>query len=406
MSISKKQVIRLLCIVPTYWPAIQYGGVPVSVYGLNTALAKNKIDVTVYTTNKGLEGKVQDNQEIDIAGCRVTYFKASSFSRIVGDTGWQFSIEMTKAIKRTIENFDLVHINGIWSYPAAVAAYFCRKYNKPYIISPHGMLFAYALSRKAWKKWPYYTALTKRDIRNASALHFLTDSEKNKVHPSISIGIRSFIVPVGVETSEFDQLSSENSLKERYPQLKDKKIILFFGRINWKKGLDILVTAFAKLKKNREDVHLLIAGPDEGGYSRKVKEWIEDNGISEFTTFTGTLIGKEKVEALRNSDIFVLPSYSEALSTSMLEAMYCGLPVIVSDQSYFPEIMQYGAGKVVPCDSNLFTQSMEQLIDDEEQRIRMGKNGQRVVSEKFTWDNIAEEMIINYQRIIEESKLI
>lgn len=396
--------MKLLCVTPLYWPAVQLGGLAVSVNSLNKALAKKGVNVTVYTSNTGLNGNIPVNQEITIDRITVTYFRASNLFDFVGDTGWQFSGEMTKVMKRTIENFDLVHINGIWSYPAVIAAYFCRKYDKPYVISPHGMLFAYTLARKAWKKWPYYTALTKRDIQNASALHFLTDCEKSKVHPSIAIGNRSFIVPVGVDSSEFHHLSSEDSLRERYPRLNDKKIILFFGRVNWKKGLDILVTAFNKLVKRRKDVHLLIAGPDEGGYSKKVKEWIKDKGICEHVTFTGMLMGKEKAEAFRKSDIFVLPSYSEALSTSILEAMYCGLPVIVSDQSYFPEIVQYNAGKVIPCDHYFLAKAMEELIDDKEQRKRMGENGRRLVIEKFTWDNIAEEMIENYQLIIEEHR--
>ncbi len=392
--------MKLLSVTPLYWPAAHLGGLAVSVSSLNRALAKKGINVTVYTSNTGLNGEIPVNQEMDVDGTRVTYFRSSKLFNFVGDTGWQFSLEMTKAIKETIKKFDLVHINGLWSYPAAVTAYYCRKYKKPYIISPHGMLFAYTLARKGWKKWPYYTTLTKRDIQHAAALHFHIDSEKSKVHPSIAIETRSFTVPVGVETSEFDDLSSEDSLRERYPQLKDKKIILFFGRISWKKGLDILVPSFSRLIKNRRDVHLLIAGPDEGGYSKKVRKWIEDNGISEHATFTGALMGKERAEALKKSDIFVLPSYSEALSTSILEAMYCGLPVIVSDQSHFPEIMQYNAGNVVPCDSNLFAQAMEQLIDDDGLRAKMGENGRRLVIEKFTWDKIAEEMIINYQQII------
>jgi glycosyltransferase involved in cell wall biosynthesis len=394
--------MKLLCVTPLYWPAVQHGGLAVSVNSLNKALAKKGVNVTVYASNKGLNGDIPADKEIDIDGINVTYFRSSSLFDFVGDTGWQFSGEMTKVIKRTIKNFDLVHINGIWSYPAAVTAYYCRKYDKPYIISPHGMLFAYTLARKAWKKWPYYAAITKRDIQNAAALHFLTDCEKSRVHPFIDIETRSFIVPVGIDPSEFDHLSSVDSLRKRYPQLKDKKIILFFGRLSWKKGLDILVAAFSKLIKNRNDVHLLIAGPDEGGYGKKVKKWIGDNGISEHVTFTGTLIGKEKVEAFNNSDIFVLPSYSEALSTSILEAMYCGLPVIVSDQGHFPEIINYNAGIVVPCDSNLFAQAMEQLIDNEGLRAKMGENGQRIVNDKFKWDKIADEMIINYQRTIEE----
>ena len=267
------------------------------------------------------------------------------------------------------------------------------------------MLFTYSLSRKAWKKWPYYTAIAKRDLQNAAAIHFLTEYERDKIHPYLNLTNNSFIVPNGVESEEFDYLLPEDRLRDRYPKMKDKKIILFLGRLNWKKGLDILVDAFSKLIENKKDLHLLIAGPDEGGYIRKVEKWIEDKGIDEHVTLTGMLNGKYKTEAFVESDMFILPSYSEGLSISILEAMYYGLPVIVSDQSHFPEILKYNAGKVVPCEATAVSQAMEQLIDDDELRSNLGENGKKLVKEKFALDKISGEMINNYTKIIEEHRI-
>ncbi len=396
--------MRLLCVTPSYWPAIQYGGPVVSVHGLNRVLAKKGVDVTVYTTNAGLGGKVPVNQEVQIDKVRVTYFGFTSFFEFMGSTGWQFSMEMTDAIRRTLKTFDIIHINGLWNYPVAVTAHYCRKYEKPYILSLQGMFYPYTLAKKAWKKWPYYKLITKRDIQNAAAIHCLTEYEKSKSHSIMDISNRLFVIPNGVDLSGFDDLSTGDNLRDRFPMLKNKKVILFLGRINWIKGLDILSQSFGKIARERDDLHMLIVGPDEGGYKKKVIKWLENEGISKHVTFTGMLKGKEKLEAFKGSDIFVLPSYSEGFSMSTLEAMYCRLPVIISDQCHFPEIAQYDAGKVISCDFNQLAQAMEQLIDNEELRKKMGENGRKLIESKFSWDKVAVQMIEAYEDIIKTWK--
>ncbi|MEW6602152.1 MAG: glycosyltransferase [Nitrospirota bacterium] len=392
--------MKLLCIVPSYWPAFQYGGPVTSVHGLNRALVKKGVDLKVYTTNAGLDKTLPVNREVDLEGVKVTYFEFSRYFEFLGDTGWQFSPRMTEALNKNLAASDIIHINGLWNYPIAAAAHFCRKYNKPYIITPHGMLFAYTLSKNSWKKRPYYTFVTKRDMRNAGAIHFYTDHERRSINQDIVSGTRSFVVPVGVESSEFDDMSSVDALRDRYPQLRNKTVILFLGRINWKKGLDILVRAFSRILKIKRDVHLLLVGPDENEYEKQVRTWLEEENIIEHATFAGTLRGKEKAEAFAGSDIFVLPSYSEGFSMSVLEAMYCRLPVIISDQCNFPEVAQYGAGTVITCDHNRLCSALEQLIDDDNLRKKMGENGRKLIEDKYLWDKIAEQMIDAYENVI------
>ena len=89
---------------------------------------------------------------------------------------------------------------------------------------------------------------------------------------------------------------------------------------------------------------------------------------------------------------------------SVLEAMYCRLPVIISDQCCFPEVAQYEAGKVIPCDPNQLVKAMEQLINDEALRRRMGGNGRRLIEDKYLWDKIADEMIKAYEDAITTCK--
>jgi len=429
--------MNLLCISPGYWPAFQLGGPIVSVHALNKALVKRGINVTVYATIVGLEGRVPVNQEINIDGIKVIYFGFKKFFEFIGTTGWQFSPEMTSALKRALKTFDLIHINAIWNYPSLAAAYLCKKYRKPYILTPRGTLYPYTIRKKIWKKWPYYTLIMDRYVKSASAIHYTTDDEKEQCHATLGLKNQAIVIPNGIDLSEFENLPPKETLGERYPILKDKKVILFLGRINWKKGLDILVEAYAKLAGERPDIHLLIAGNDEEGYGEKVKRWIRDHGMNYEdygvrgnpdevvkdtlhragglgvkdikdvkVTFTGMLTGKDKLEVLAGSDIFVLPSYSENFGMAVLEAMACGLPVIISNQvGIHKEITEANAGVVINTKIVQIAEAIANLLDNPHICKEMSENGRQLVEEQFTWDKVADGMIEAYGEIVNEWRI-
>ena len=393
--------MKLLCVTPSYFPAFQYGGPIGSVHGLNKGLVKRGTDVTVYSTNVGLYGKVPVNQEIDVDGVKVIYFGFVNLFEFVGRSGWQLSRQMTNALRRNLKQFDVIHLHAIWNYPTAVAAYYCRRYKKPYIIAPRGSLYPYAIGKNAWKKWIYYTLIAKRDIQGASAIHFTTEDELERCHSFLGLRNEAIIVPNGIDIFEFENLPGRNCLSARYPLLNNKKVILFLGRIHWKKGLDLLAKAYGKLTRERGDVHLLIVGPDEGQNEKKVREWLKAEGVLERVTFTGMLTGKEKLETYAGCTLFVLPSYSENFGMAVIEAMTCGLPVVISDQvGIHREVAKDSAGLVVNCDSEQLAQAMIKLLDDTDLSQRMGKNGRRLVNERFTLDKIATKMIEAYERVI------
>ena len=258
--------MKILCVIPSYWPAFAHGGPIFSVHNLNRALAKKGVDLVVYTTNAGLGDKVPLNQEINLGGVKVTYFSFTKLFEFLGTIGWQFSRPIAKTLKNNLPAFDLVYIVNIWSYPAATAAYYSRLYGTPYIVVPSGMLYPDTFSKKAWKKMLYYCFLVKRDLLNASVIHYTAQDEAEKTHAFLGLKNRSVVVPNGIDLSEFSNLPDRERLKIRYPYLKGKKVILFLGRIHWIKGLDILVKAFARLAQDRDDLHLFIAGDGDQNY--------------------------------------------------------------------------------------------------------------------------------------------
>lgn len=392
--------MKLLCVIPNYWPAFQYGGTVAAMHCLNRALAKKGIQISVYTTDLGLEGKVAVNQEQNLEGVKVTYFSFTKFFQFMGTAGWQFSRQMTRALKNNLQGFDAVFIVDIWNYPALAAAHYSRIYKKPYILIPSGMLYPYAFSKKIWKKWPYYYLVVKRDLKHAALMQYTTEDEEKKTHPFLALKNKAVVIPNGIDLSEFSNLPGREILRASYPYLKDKKIILFVGRLRWIKGLDILVKAYVSLAKERADVHLLIAGNDVDGFGKEVRRWVKQAGMDHRVTFTGILNNREKLAAYAGSDIFVLPSYSENFGMAAIEAMACGLPAIISNKvGIYKEVEQNKAGVVIDTNAPDLYRAIKILLENRDLREEIKVNAGKLVRENYDIDKVAGKMIRIYEEL-------
>jgi len=396
--------MKLLCVIPSYYPASRYGGPIASLRALNNALVEKGIDVTVYTTNVGLDQKVLPNHETNFEGVKVTYFTFTKFFEFMGTTGWQFSWPMTKTLKKKLKAFDLIYIVSVWNYPTVATAHYCKHYRKPYIISPQGALYPYTARKKFWKKVPYYHIAVKRALQGATAVHYLTRDEAEKCHRLLCLKNRAIVIPNGIDISEFNNLPEREKLRKRYPYLQDKKVILFLGRIHWIKGLDILSKAYGRLARKRNDVHLLIAGVDEDGCEKKLREWLKHEGVFDQVTFAGMVEGREKLEVFTGSDLFALPSYSEGFSMAILEAMICGLPVIITNHCNFLDVERAKAGFIIqPRDEDLY-QAFARILDNKKEAFQMGLRGKKLVKGCYNIDNIADAVICKFQEILRNEK--
>jgi glycosyltransferase involved in cell wall biosynthesis len=411
--------MKVLCISPSYWPAFQYGGTVFAAHYLNKALIKNGVEVAVYAAHVGVT-EYPANRPVMVDGVPVTFFDIVKLFEFMNPTGWQYSPKMSRAFKENLRGFDIVHIHALWNYPAAAAAHYCRKYGVPYIITLHGLLYPYTYQKRQWKKMPYYYLIARRDLKRASLLHFTTEDERAKCLPLWALSNPSCVVYNAIDTAEFSSLPPREALSRRYPQCKNKTVVLFLGRIHWKKGIDFLVEAFAALWAKRKDIHLVLAGNSEAGYGDKMKQLIRDRGLAYVdisgagattgpvaqepqVTFTGMVMGAQKAELFAGSDMFVLPSHSENFGMSVAEAMACGLPVIVSDQvAVCAEVLAAGAGIAVKPAAVSVEQGLSELLDDKEKRSRMGENGKRLVAEKFSLEKVGRGMLGAYNQVLAE----
>lgn len=186
--------MKILHVVSSYYPAFKMGGPIESVHSLNKSLTQKDVDITVYTTDAGIEKKTELNKEVLIDGVKVFYF------HYYGYIHFTFSPALFLAIKKNIKNFDLIHITGVWNFPCIVAAFLARFYKKPYIISPRGSLMEEPLTKKSPLKKKFFLQIfVKRDLKNASAIHFTTEAEKEEFLRLDLPFKKLIVIPNGIE---------------------------------------------------------------------------------------------------------------------------------------------------------------------------------------------------------------
>jgi glycosyltransferase involved in cell wall biosynthesis len=313
-----------------------------------------------------------------------------------------FSLKFTDKIKQ--EEADLIHIVMPFDF-YSIATYFSKK---PYLVSLHGtfMKEAYKMMKlKKIKKDFYMNIIGKKILEKAKLIHILTQEEKEhflEFYPEFEYKIR--VIPNGLDLSQFEANLNKSDLIKKYPHLEGKKIILFLSRINWIKGLDILIPAFAKLHNEDKNYHLLIVGKDDGdGYEKRVRQWVNEYGLTDAVTFTGLLIGKDKLMAFYGSDLFVLPSYSEGLPTAVIEAMACGVPIVVSDKvGISKEIMQYNAGTIVKTNVEDVYNGIRNVFQNLDKAKDMALNAKKMAYDLYDINKVADEMIKMYEEAIDK----
>ncbi len=392
--------MRVLHIVSSYVPAFKMGGPIESVHSLNKSLTQKKVDITVYTTNAGIEKQIEFNKEIPMDGVKVFYFP------YYGYVHFTFSPALCWAIRKNIKNFDLIHITGVWNFPCIVAAFWARFYKKPYIISPRGSLMKEPLIKKSpLKKRIFLKFFVKRDLGNASALHFTVEKEKEEY---IKAGLpmkNAIVIPNGIDLGASDVLNTSDVQKLNFRQKfnipSDAKIVLFLSRLNWKKGLDTLIPAFAEVVKKEPKAVLVLAGPDENDYAKNLKSQISNLKINDKVLFTGMLIGEDKIAAYRESDVFVLPSYSENFGMVVIEAMFYELPVVITKGvGISGEVEKAGAGIVVDKDVIQLTSAILKILNNPALAKKIGEAGKKLVEKEFSSEKVAERWVGEYNNLI------
>jgi glycosyltransferase involved in cell wall biosynthesis len=302
-----------------------------------------------------------------------------------------FSKELKKLLKKSY--FDIYHGNGIWEYPIHMMVQQAIKNKKPYIISPHGMLEPWALSHKNIKKKTALTLYQYNDLKRANCIHALSQTELKNIRKL------KLYNPIAVISNGINTLKLKPNL---YNKNTDKKNILFLSRIHKIKGLDNLINAWNIIPSDlRKNWNLRIIGTGEMNYLKTIQRLIDSLNLGKEIKLVGSKFDQEKIFEFQNSELFVLPSYSEGFPIAVLEALACGLPVITTKGTPWEELITYNAGWWIDIGIEpLATALTEAMSLNDEERITMGLNGRKLVEEKYSIDSVAQKIVQLYEWIL------
>ena len=319
-------------------------------------------------------------------------------------------------------NPEVLHTHGIWTYLSIGVPRWARRNQKPYVVSPHGMLDAWALDNSKLKKKVAAALYERRHLRGAACLHALCASEADSIR---AFGLKNPIatIPNGIEIPEGRDLKSRYSAK--------KKIMLFLGRLHPKKGLENALRAWASARAvassngDPSNWQFVIAGWDQGDHEVKLKQLCEELELSfadvpakQFLSleassvqlsgfsvvFVGPLFGELKSQLLERANVFILPSFSEGLPMSILEAWAYELPVVMTDYCNLPEGFDAEAAIHIDTEVESMSAGMTKMIGCSDAELKgLGVNGLNLVKDKFTWPTIAAQMGELYQWVRKRS---
>jgi glycosyltransferase involved in cell wall biosynthesis len=388
--------MRILNVTETYAPFLEFGGPPVKVRALSEDLARRGHQVTVLTADWGLEKHLQAQEEKIIA-------ERSPFGWRRNENGVQAiylptwmryrTVSWNPAVKRycraRLQNFDVVHIFGLYDLLGpAVAAASCKR-GLPYVLEPIGMFVP--IVRNLWLKRMYHAIWGKQLLEGASSVIATSEQEAGELVAGGLSRTKVVLRRNGVEAPA--SWPKRGTFRRAYSISEDVKLVLFLGRLSIKKSPDLLLRAFAELSARSTGIPmtLVFAGPDEGGITEKLGEQAAQLGVRTRVQFAGPVFGEFKWAAYRDADVFVLPSRNENFGNTAAEAVAAGTPVIVTEQCGIAPLLAEKAGLVVRHDAAALLEALERILSDSELRGRLAAGCAEVTS-RLGWEEPVREM--------------
>lgn len=389
---STKKQLRILQVVPYFYPAWAYGGIPRVVYELSREMVRKGHDVTVYTTdafdeNLRYEGSGQSRV---VDGIKIHYFRNLS-NALAYNYQLFLPLGMRQVVKKTIGEFDIIHLHGHRHILNNIVHHYAKKFKKKYILSGHGTIPR--IERRVGIKVIFDMFFGNRILNDAE--HFIAVSEHEIGH-YMKMGVERRKVSViynGIDIDAYRVLPEKGSFRKKYG-LTGKKIILFLGKITPRKGIDFLVRSFSELKM--KDAVLVVAGNDMG-YKKQVKVIIKERAIGDRVIFTGLLAGEEKLAAYQDADVLTYPAIYEIFGLVPFEAMMCGTPVIVTDDCGCGEIIRREkVGFVVKYgDVYGLSDKIKEVLTDKNPAWESVEKGKEFIRNKLSWEKVG----IQYENI-------
>lgn len=322
-------------------------------------------------------------KKIHMSGIECSSYRRSAIFHRLG-----ISYEMKEYLFRDSDAPDLYHNHSLWMMPNVYACLAAKKLKKPLVVSPRGTLSSWAFGSGSWVKklfWPFVQrpALDWTVCFHATAVSEYDDIRRHGFRQPVAV------IPNGIHIPD-NYTKKENSFRT----------LLFLGRIHPIKGLDILLPAWRVVQKKYSDWQLRIIGTDNQGYLKKIKRLAQDLDL-ERVEFSGPLYGKNKWQAYRDAEIFILPSYSENFGVSVAEALATGIPAIVTTGAPWGGLPDNNCGWWIEARVDALVAVLEQALSlSGESLAEMGARGRSWMCRDFSWNTIGQKMAATYTWIL------
>ena len=373
--------MKLLVVIPSFYPAVKYGGPIFS--SLNTCLELNEfkdIELSVSTSNANYNSKldVETNKWIETKGLRVKYYDET----ITGI----FSLAMIVGLWDDIEKADVIHIQGVFNLSSVVSLFFSYIKGKKIVFSPRGALGDWCLEERKYIKRIWLLFFLK-PFKNRIVWHATSYQEELEIKKVLKAkNIK--VIPNGINLNEYAKSPTKD--KEFYQKyigsLFSNQVFISMGRLHKKKGFDILIKAFEILSTSYPESCLLIAGEDDGDL-KNLELLTKSLNLEKRVKFIGQIDGSDKLNFLANADIFMLASHNENFGNVYLESLASGTPIIATKNTPWEDVAKFNCGYHVNNNPQDIADAAIKLLKEDETTI--SKNS-RIFSENFTWKKVAQ----------------
>ena len=382
--------VKILHVIPS--TAAARGGPSAVVRTMALCEAERGMEVHIATTDDDGPGRMDVRTDGPVTDGKLTYWYFPRQTHF-----YTVSFPLTLWLWKHSVQYDVIHIHALFSYPSVIAAVCANRASIPYVVRPLGTLSQWGMShRRPWFKRLSFRWIESRILKHAAAVHFTSQQEALEAD-LLHVPYKGIVIPNPVELPR--RLRAPGAFRTRHPSLAGKMVLLFLSRLDPKKGLDLLLPAFSSVLSQNSRVVLVIAGDGDPVFVASLKQQALQLGLGDSVLWVGFLQGEEKRAALADSDLYVLPSYSENFGVAVVEAMGAGVPVVVSDQvGIHREIANVEAGLVVECNVKSLAVALMLACESVEWRAAASEKAIHLAA-RFTPALVGEQLADLYDQI-------
>lgn len=392
--------MRVLHVIPSLSPSS--GGPSFALPAMARALAPHGVRICVATTDD--DGPGRRMPDMDPAaeipqegGWSARYFpKQTEFYKV--------SLPLWRWLHDHARDYDLVHVHALFSFASLAAMRAARSHGVPYIVRPLGVLNRWGMrQRRRWVKNLSFRMLELPLLRRAAAMHYTSRMEQED---AARFGLRNHqeVIPIGMDLHPFETLPSRDVFTRQFPAAAATRNILFLSRIDVKKGVDLLLDAFARIAAQHPTARLIICGSGDPSFVTALQQQAAALGIASRVTWTGFVAGELRLAACAAAEMFVLPSHSENFGIALLEAMAAGLPCLATDQvALAVDAAVSGAVHIAACDPSSFAQAMSRLLESASQRQTLALTARNLARRDYSLDAMGRGLLQLYEKLLSPS---